>query len=155
MQLSHFVDAQSASRSNHPAGCSASLYAAARLKANVGRKRLVATAMTECLLAMTSLQRQPFDCQTVHQVCTALKPVSSDTTSHTLSALRRQQLLHWCLPTSNACQEVQPLRGLEEPNSGSFAEVSDQERKRDLRRSIILIRFVLLDSCQGGRFYYV
>lgn len=51
----HFMDAQSALRPDQLTGCSASLYAAARSKTSVDRKRLAATAMTECLLATSGL----------------------------------------------------------------------------------------------------
>lgn len=55
MLLSHLMDAQSALKPDQPTGCSASLYAAARSKASVDRKRLVATTMTECLLGTAGL----------------------------------------------------------------------------------------------------
>lgn len=55
MRPSHLVDAQSATTRDQPAGCSASLHAAARSKANVDQVPLVPGAMTEDFLVSTSL----------------------------------------------------------------------------------------------------
>ena len=69
MRPSHFVDAQSASKSNQPAGSSGSLYAAARSKATVDRHRLVASATTERLSAVIGNATALRLLQTDHQFC--------------------------------------------------------------------------------------
>lgn len=153
------MDAQSALRPDQPTGCSASLYAAARSKTSVDRKRLVATTMTEYSLA-TPGPATAFHAP-VTKATIGLKKIRAF--SHLPRGLfthGRPRLLCSYPQLSHGfrirdksrkpCQDTQPFRGPKEPCSGSSTEVSDPGRERDLRRSVRLIKFVLLDTCQGG-----
>lgn len=143
MQFSHFVDAQSGSRPNQSAGCSASLHAAARSKASVDRKPLAASAMTECLLATTGLATA------IHSLPKPPPSCRSSMLSLQLSFVHRRRIgrirasecgikLRIRDELRMACLDIRPFRGNEQPRFGLPTELSDQERDRNLRHGIRL-----------------